>query len=130
MKTLKEWYVYALEPFTPTRVFAEQFECTLQTLAEEMRRALHRTGEHHRKPAKKIILSDANKPERARFAREYRDFDFSPAIFADDKCFKSNEVGRRHLWREDNTRYEPRNVNPNNNSGRICANMYERRRTW
>jgi hypothetical protein len=112
--------VYALEPFTPTRVFAEQFDCTLRTV----RRALHRAGVHHRKPAKKIILSDANKAARVRFAREYRDFDFSHAIFADEKCFKSSEVGRRHLWRVNNTRYEPRNVNPNNNSGRICVNMW------
>jgi transposase len=111
---------YALEPFTPTRVFAEEFDCSLRTV----RRALHRAGVHHRKPAKKIILTEQNKLLRLRFAREYRDFDFSHAIFADEKCFKSSDVGRRHLWRVNNTRYEPQHVNPNLNSGKICVNMW------
>ncbi|RVE41369.1 hypothetical protein evm_013985 [Chilo suppressalis] len=112
--------IYSVEPFTPTRRYAEEFDCSVRTV----RRTLHRAGVHHRRPAKKIILSERNKIDRVRFAREYRDFDFSRAIFADEKCFKSSQLGRRHLWRVDNTRYEPRNVNPNNESGRICANMW------
>jgi transposase len=109
---------YAIEPFTPTRVFAKEFDCILRTV----RRGLHRAEVHHRKPAKKIILTEQNKLQRRRFAREFRDIDFYYAIFADEKCFKSGDVGRRHLWRVNNTRYEPRNVNPN--SGKICVNMW------
>lgn len=111
---------YELQPFTPTSTFAEQYDCSAQTI----RRALHSNGVHHRKPAKKIILSETNKAARVSFAREFRDFDFSHAIFADEKCFKSSQEGRRHLWRVNNTRYEPRNVNPNRDSGRIIVNMW------
>jgi hypothetical protein len=74
---------YALEPFTPTEVFAEEFDCS------------HRT-----------VLTEQNKLQRRRFAREFRYFDFSHAIFADEKCFKSSDIGRKHLWRVNNTRYE------------------------
>lgn len=70
--------------FTPTRHFAEQYEVSLKTV----RRALHRAGLHHRKPARKIILNDVQKAERVRFAREFRDYDFTNAIFSDEKCFR------------------------------------------
>ncbi|KAH9629326.1 hypothetical protein HF086_017701 [Spodoptera exigua] len=64
------------------------------------------------------------KAARVRFAREYRDFDFTYAIFSDEKCFRSSQQGRRNLWRIDNTRYEPRNVIPNAESGRVVVNMW------
>lgn len=111
---------YEQEPFTPTRKFAMEYECSLETI----RRHLKKAGIKHRKPARKIILSDAHKTARVRFARDYRDFDFSHAIFCDEKTFKSSQIGRRHLWRVDNTRYEPRNVVPNNESGRVVVNMW------
>lgn len=112
--------VFAERPFTKTSIFATQHDCSVQTI----RNALHRRGVHHRTPAKKLILSEQQKEIRVRFAREFRDFDFSHAIFSDEKCFKSNEHGRRHLWRVNNTRYEPRHINPNDSSGRITVNMW------
>ncbi|RVE41495.1 hypothetical protein evm_013857 [Chilo suppressalis] len=85
--------IYSVEPFTPTRRFAEEFYSSIRTV----RRTLHRAGVHHRRPAKKINLSERYKIDRVRFAREYRDFDFSYAIFADEKCFKSSQLGRRGI---------------------------------
>lgn len=112
--------VYNSEPFTKTSQFALEYECSMKTV----RRALHQAGIHHRRPAKKIILSEELKQARVRFARDYRDFDFSHAIFSDEKSFKSSQLGRRNLWRVNNTRYEPKNVSPNNESGRIIVNMW------
>lgn len=111
---------YSEHLFTPTRQFAEEFNCSLDTI----RKHLHRNGIHNRKPAKKIALTDGHRAARLRFARDYRDFDFSNAIFSDEKCFKSSQHGRQYLWRVDNTRYEARNLNPNNESGRITVNMW------
>ena len=45
-------------------------------------------------------------------------------ILLKTKTFKSSQIGRRHLWRVNNTRYEPRNVVPNNESGRVVVNMW------
>ncbi|KAJ8708274.1 hypothetical protein PYW07_010399 [Mythimna separata] len=112
--------VYQQQPFTPTRTFAAQYECTTETV----RQALKRAGYKHRRPARKIQLTEVHKAARVRFARDYRDFNFSNAIFSDEKSFTSNQQGRRHLWRLNNTRYEPQNVIPNNESGRIVVNMW------
>ncbi|KAJ8710237.1 hypothetical protein PYW07_009603 [Mythimna separata] len=111
--------VYQQQPFTPTRTFAAQYECTTETV-----QALKRAGYKHRRPARKIQLTEVHKAARVRFARDYRDFNFSNAIFSDDKSFTSSQQGRRHLWRLNNTRYEPQNVIPNNESGRIVVNMW------
>lgn len=46
---------------------------------------LHREAIHHRKPAVKIVMTDANKVARVQFAREFRGFDFPKAIFANEK---------------------------------------------
>ncbi|KAF9420832.1 hypothetical protein HW555_003018, partial [Spodoptera exigua] len=90
---------YQESPFTPTRSFAQEYEVSMQTIRNE----LHRAGVHHRRPAKKIIFTQEQKAARVRFAREYRDFDFTYAIFSDEKCFRSSQQGRRNLWRIDNT---------------------------
>ncbi|RVE41277.1 hypothetical protein evm_014068 [Chilo suppressalis] len=112
--------VYQEAPFTKTSTFALEYDCNVKTI----RNALHKAGVHHRRPAKKIILTTAQKEARVRFARDYRDFDFSNAIFSDEKCFKSSQHGCQNLWRINHTRYEPRNVRPNNESGRIVINMW------
>ncbi|KAH9636896.1 hypothetical protein HF086_011732 [Spodoptera exigua] len=77
---------YQESPFTPTRSFAQEYEVSMQTIRNE----LHRAGVHHRRPAKKIIFTQEQKAARVRFAREYRDFDFTYAIFSDEKCFRSS----------------------------------------
>ncbi|KAF9406805.1 hypothetical protein HW555_012944, partial [Spodoptera exigua] len=66
---------YQESPFTPTRSFAQEYEVSMQTIRNE----LHRAGVHHRRPAKKIIFTQEQKAARVRFAREYRDFDFTYA---------------------------------------------------
>ncbi|KAH9629332.1 hypothetical protein HF086_017707 [Spodoptera exigua] len=62
-----------------------------------------------KKPVVRISLTEADKAARVRFARDYRDFDFTHAIFTGDKCFTSTEAGRKHLWRVNNTQYESKN---------------------
>ncbi|KAH9641330.1 hypothetical protein HF086_002652 [Spodoptera exigua] len=112
--------IFEQHPFTSTRLLAEEFECTAQTIRNGLRRA----GIKNRKPAKKISLTEAHKAARVRFARDYRDFDFSHVIFTGEKSFQSSQIGRRYLWRVNNTRYEPRNVLPNNESGHVVVNMW------
>lgn len=70
---------YSEQPFTATKVFAQKFECSVKTI----RNYLHRNGVHNRTPAKKIALTEEHRTARLRFAREFRDFDFSNAIFSD-----------------------------------------------
>jgi hypothetical protein len=111
---------YTNNPFTSTRHFANQFDCSMETV----RKALHGAGIHHRIPAKKISLSANHKTARVRFATDYQHFDFSRVIFTDEKTFKSSQHGRRHLWRVDNSRYEPENVLSNTESGRVTVNMW------
>ncbi|XP_063628190.1 uncharacterized protein LOC134799680 [Cydia splendana] len=111
---------FYLNPFTPTRHFANQFNCHISTV----RRALHDAGIHCRIPAVKIHLTDAHKAPRLRLAEEMENFDFSCVIFADEKTFKSIQHGRKHLWCMNNTRYNPENVLPNQESGRVTVNMW------
>lgn len=89
-----------------------------------VRDTLHRAGIHHRRPAKKVIYNENQKTARLAFAREYRDLDFSKAIFSDEKSFKSCQLGRKNLWRPNGTRYEAINLIPNTESGRVVANMW------
>lgn len=106
--------------FTPTRRFAQLFGTSVWTV----RRALHAEGLHHRRYATKVQLTEAHKAARLDFAREYIDYDWSSVIFSDEKTFKSSQVGRLHLWRRNNTRYEERHIVPNTQSGRVCSNMW------
>ncbi|KOB79196.1 Uncharacterized protein OBRU01_00903, partial [Operophtera brumata] len=121
---------YEQQPFTPTRV--EQFDCSAQCV----RRSLRRAGIHQRKPAIQTVLSleycrppyrfqvfwvlnDVQKTARVRFARDYRDFDFSRTIFSDEKSLISSQHGRQQLWCVNNTRSEPRDT-----SGHIVVNIW------
>lgn len=95
---------YEGDGFIPTRTFADRFEISTQTV----RRVLHGEGIHHRKPARKPLLTQRHKDERLRFAREYLDFDWDLAVFSDEKSFRSCQTGRLHLWRNNNARYKER----------------------
>lgn len=110
---------YMMDAFTPTKHFAEAFEVHPSTV----RRHLHTMGLHHRRPAKKIALTDAHKAARLIFARQYLNFDWTTTAFIDEKTFQSSQTGRLHLWRIDKTRYTADHVIANNASGRITANM-------
>ncbi|XP_047998342.1 uncharacterized protein LOC125235798 [Leguminivora glycinivorella] len=110
---------YIMDAFTPTRHFAEAFEVHPSTI----RRHLHAMGVHHRRPAKKIALTDAHKAARLIFARRYLNFDWTTTAFIDEKTFQSSQTGRLHLWRIDRTRYTEDHVLANNASGRITVNM-------
>ncbi|KAI8423769.1 hypothetical protein MSG28_012791 [Choristoneura fumiferana] len=105
-------------PFTSTRSFAERYDCSTDTV----RIALHRAGITHKKPVPRISLTDQHKADRVRFAREYRDFDFSQAIFTGEKTFESSRPGRRLLWRVNGTRYDPKNVPKQ--SGHVTVDMW------
>lgn len=109
------------EPFTSTKTFAKEFNCDVQTVRNHLRQA----GILHKKPVMRINLTEADKAARVRFAREYRDFDFTHAIFSGDKCFISNEAGRKHVWRVMNTQYELKNKNKKNTeSDRVMVNLW------
>ncbi|CAF4955911.1 unnamed protein product [Pieris macdunnoughi] len=107
--------IYEAQPLTPTRFFAQKFNCSLRTV----RRALEREG----KISSKVIMTETNKAARLKFAREFRDYNFFNAIFVDEKSFLSSSPGRRHPLRTENIKYEPLNVNSKNKYTRIVANM-------
>lgn len=107
-------------PFRSTRTMAQEYGCSMRTI----RNTLHRAGIHHRIPARKIALTEENKAARVRFAREFRDFDFSHSIFSDEKTFKSSQIGKVHLWRRNGTRYDPSHTIKTQESGRIHLNMW------
>lgn len=67
-------------------------------------------------------MDQAQNEVRVRFARDYEDYDVSHVIFCNKGCFNPSQHNRRHLWRVNNTRYKPRNVNPNE-SGKITVNV-------
>lgn len=106
--------------FIPTKHFADLFSTSLLTV----RRALHAEGLHHRVPAKKPYLTERHKQARLRFCLDYLDFDWNNTVFTDEKCFKSSQKGRLHLWRMNNTRWREENIIPNTESGRITVNMW------
>lgn len=111
---------YEINGFIPTRHFAERYDVTARTI----RNTLHSMNIHHRQPAYKVDLTDAQKTAREVFAREYLDFDWSSTIFTDEKTFQSCTHGRLNLWRYNYTRYEEKNVKKNRESGRIGVNLW------
>lgn len=103
---------YKDNPSIPMWSVAEKLGCTMQTV----RNSLRRFG--IKRPAQNV-LSDAHKAARVRFARDFRDLNFSHTIFSDERSFQSSKQGRRHLWRVNKTRNEPQNK-----SGRVSVNMW------
>lgn len=89
-----------------------------------IRRRLRTAGLRHRVPARKPLLSARHKEQRLQFAREYLNYDFSRAIFSDEKVFVSSADGRLSLWRPNNTRYLERNILPSRRSGRISFGVW------
>ncbi|KAG0723538.1 Transposable element Tc1 transposase [Chionoecetes opilio] len=72
-----------------------------------IRKILHKAGIHHRIPASKPFLTQANKEQRLGFALQYltADDDFwKKVVFCDEKTFSSDAHGSLHCWRPDNTR--------------------------
>lgn len=57
---------------------------------------------------------------------QYYDFDWENniVIFLDEKSFRSDNEGRKILWRNYNERYRELNVLPNRASGRISLNFW------
>ncbi|KAI5643339.1 transposase domain-containing protein [Phthorimaea operculella] len=111
---------YEENGFKPTKHFAGLFDTSVQTI----RRALHKEGLHHRRPAVKPFLTDAHKRARLEFAQNYLNFDWSTAIFSDEKTFASSQRRKLSLWRRNNTRYDSNHIVANQDSGRITLNMW------
>lgn len=110
---------YIVDGFTSTGRFAEMFDVHPRTI----RNCLHAMNLHHRRPAKKIALTENHKTARRLFARQYLNFDWTSTAFIDEKTFSSSQTGRLHLWRFDRTRYTEDHVVANHASGRITANI-------
>lgn len=111
---------YENNGFVSTNYFAEMYEVCPRVI----RNALHSMGLHYRRHANKIALTDDHKTARFNFARRHLNDDWSTTIFTDEKCFKSSQHGRLHLWRYNGTRYTENHVVPNFSSGRISANIW------
>lgn len=109
--------VHLNSPFATTRSSAQRHSISIDTV----RRHLHAAGIHNYRPAKKIQLSEAHRAARVRFAQEFMDFDWENniVIFTDEKTFRSDDDGKKILWRKPNERYNPQNILPNRSSGRI-----------
>lgn len=90
-------------------------DCCVNTI----RRHLHRNDIHCRKPARKIDLTEEHARARLHFARDNLQRDWTNVIFSDEKVFCTAQDSRKHLWRIDGTRYDPRHILRNRRSGRI-----------
>lgn len=99
-------------------------ELHLPVAAVTIRRRLHAAGTHHRRAARKEILTPACREDRVSFALLYismpQDF-WQTVIWTDEKVFSSDEDGRMTLWRPNNTRYSPEHVMATRRSGRISV---------
>lgn len=72
-----------------------------------VRKRLHEAGLHHRTPATKPFITETNREERLGFALEYYPVEatfWQQVVFCDEKTFASDDHGRLHCWRRDNTR--------------------------
>ncbi|KAF2883125.1 hypothetical protein ILUMI_23042 [Ignelater luminosus] len=87
-------------------------------------RSLHQVGLHHRRPAKKIDLTNEHAQRRLAFAQENLNRDWGLVIFSDEKIFKTGMGTCQPLWRLDNTRHQPQNVSRLRHSGRITMSMW------
>lgn len=98
----------------------------LQVSKDTVRRRLKEGNLKHRRPAKKIDMTEAHKEARVGFAMEFYNFDWerNTVIFVDEKTFKSDKDGRKILWRRDKERYEQCNVLPNKLSGRLSLGFW------
>ncbi|KAI5632044.1 BTB/POZ domain-containing protein [Phthorimaea operculella] len=114
--------LHSEDPFKTTRSTASLYDISLYTV----RRHLHAAGIHNYKPAKKIPLTEEHRQARIRFATEYLNFDWEGqiVIFTDEKCFKSDDDGRKILWRRRGERYNPENMVPLRTSGRISLGYW------
>lgn len=114
--------IHTANPFRSTRETALTYGVSMQTV----RTHLHEAGIHCRRPARKILMSDAHRRERVRFAEEYQHFDWlnNVVIFTDEKTFKSDKDGRKILWRKRGERYSELNLLPNRMSGRLTLGFW------
>lgn len=104
-------------PFITARQIQENLN--LQCNATTICRYLHKNNIHCRRPAKKIDFREDHAVQRLQFARANLEKDWENVIFCDEKVFSSSQDTKKLLWRINNTRYDPRHVIRNRNSGRI-----------
>lgn len=83
-------------------------------------------GLRHRRPARKIPLTEQHAQARVGFCLEHYNFDWinNNVIFVDEKTFQSHRDGRKILWRRNNERFEVANVLPNRMSGRLSLGYW------
>ncbi|KAI5646044.1 hypothetical protein NE865_01937 [Phthorimaea operculella] len=109
-------------PFLNTATTASQYSVSQDTI----RRRLKEGGLKNRKPAKKIVFTQAHAEARVGFCLQYYNFDWenNVVIFVDEKTFRSDKHGRSVLWRPDGTRYEVAHVLPNKTSGHVSLGFW------
>ena len=113
-------------PFLPVRHSVNQLD--LQIFNTTAQRRLHKANVHCYHPARKILLTNRHREDRVAFALEQLNTaspeDWDRTIWTDEKVFCSADDRRRHVWRPEGHRYDPKYVLPNAQSGRITCAMW------
>lgn len=109
-------------PFTSARQITEELH--LQCSPQTVRNVLHKSGIHCRRLARKVYLSAEHAVARLQFAEQHLNRDQGQTIFSDEKVFSTSDDIMPVLWRPNNTRYNPQNVQPERRSGRISCGFW------
>ncbi|KAH6924680.1 hypothetical protein HPB50_021821 [Hyalomma asiaticum] len=90
------------------------------------RRRLREAALRSRTAAQKPLLTCANKTARQKFAVDHRSWrveDWKYVIFSDESTFSSRWDQQKRVWRMENTRFCPQDINEVAASGRTSANL-------
>ncbi|KAK3881418.1 hypothetical protein Pcinc_014138 [Petrolisthes cinctipes] len=91
------------------------------------RRRLWEAGLRCHIPARKEMLTEANKQSRLRFAQTYVNVGadiWKSVIFSDEKCFSSVSAQGRQCWRLRDTRFSAINIAQRSRSGRVSVSVH------
>lgn len=91
-----------------------------------VRRRLREAGLQSRIAAQKHLLTAANKAARLRFATEHcsrSESDWKCVVFSYESTFWSRWDHQKRVWRTENTRFSPQNIQEVAASGRVSVNI-------
>ena len=81
------------------------------------RNYLHRAGLYGRRPAKKPLMSMANRLRRLKWARQWAGYSFDEVLFTDEKKWVCVNKGPQWVWRPVGMRFHPRFCTPTKQAG-------------
>lgn len=91
-----------------------------------VRRRLREAGLQSRIAAQKHLLTAANKAARLRFATEHcswSESDWKCVVFSYESTFWSRWDHQKRVWRTENTRFSPQNIQEVAASRRVSVNV-------